>query len=224
VTHYAIMVRSSYTEKNISSRRLELSVKTVIPSLISQSFKPVIHVLVSKADPLLKSRIDAFESTGCPVVPFLGGIGENWSLPDGRKAMQRLDDDDVISFDFCERTSACVTESGDSVLLWPRGTVFYTRKHHLIYHMKNQFCVCVTERDWHPYRERHHDFCKIDSWENVVVSNDIGWSWIRHKDSVSSTRKVYRKSVFADQREVSERFRISFSDVLKTQSCRMGSR
>jgi len=196
--YHSVLIQSSYRNEEKSRRRLDLSMLTVIPSLASQTTKPVIHVEVSKSDPLYQRRIDAFRSTGCEVVVVHIEDSRSWNMPDKRKMMHRLDDDDVVSSDFCGRAIDAVVGDGDIAVIWSNGFVLYEGKLHPKQHHNNQFVALVTDRMWHPYQVNHHRFYNMPEWRKILVSDDQAWVWVRHADSISKTGKVYRAASHVD--------------------------
>lgn len=209
--YHSILIQSSYRIEKNSRRRLELSMLTVIPSLSSQTIKPVIHVEVSMLDPLYQRRIDAFRDTGCEVVVVHIEDPRSWNMPDKRKMMHRLDDDDVVSSDFCERTMEAVSGDGDIALIWPNGFVLYGGKLYQKQHHNNQFVALVTDRVWHPYQVNHHRFYNMPEWRNIIVSDDQAWVWVRHADSISQTGKVYRSAGHVDS--LPNRFHVDHDEI-----------
>ncbi len=191
---HIIIIQSSYSDPELSRRRLEIMRHSCIPSLAFQTRKPVVHVATNPYDPHTPERIDLLRSTGCEVYPVYRDkwklYGENWELPGGRKVVSRMDDDDVLAKDFCERTFKAAPESGDHALIWPVGYVFWRETCFLLNHPGNQFVSIVTDRQTDPHSERHWMYCK--RWPTVVVGRDCGWIWVRHGDSATSTLKRYR--------------------------------
>lgn len=191
---HLIVIQAAYSDPGLSRRRLEIMRHTCIPSLAFQTRKPVVHIAVNPNDPCAEERLDLVRATGCEVYPvFRTGwklYGENWELPEGRKVVSRMDDDDVLAKDFCERTFRAAPASGEHALIWPVGYVFWRETCYLLNHTGNQFVSIVTDRQTDPHAERHWMYCK--RWSTVVVSKDCGWIWVRHGDSATSTLKRYR--------------------------------
>lgn len=192
---HIMIVQSAYTDERLSKSRLEIARHTAIASLAYQSVKPVIHIAVHPDDPYLSDRLEAFRSTGCEVKPLFRSewklYRENWELPDGRKIVSRMDDDDVICQEYCERTRAAAPESGEWNLIWPNGYVFWRETCFLLHHPGIQFVSLVTDHDKDPHQEQHWQYHKL--WPTRVVSNAVGWIWVRHGDAATSTLPRYRK-------------------------------
>ena len=191
--HY-MLIQSTYTDSALSARRLEITRHTCLPSLRYQHLRPVVHIVVNPADPWLPERRQVFESSGCEVRFILRDrwqlYGEDWELPDCFKVVSRMDDDDVISADFCETVNAAAPASGDTALIWPSGYVFWRSAAFSLTHAGNQFVsLATTSHD--PHEIGHWKF--IRTWPHRIVSSLPGWIWIRHGDAVTSTLSKYRK-------------------------------
>lgn len=192
---HIMIIQSAYSDRRLSERRLEISKHTSIPSLRYQSRKPTVHIAVNPDDPLLSERLEAFQSTGCEVKPLYRPdwklYRENWELPAGRKIVSRMDDDDVLCAEYCERTRSAAPESGEWNLIWPNGYVFWRETCFLLNHPGIQFVTLVTDHDKDPHQEQHWQYHKL--WPTKVVSNAVGWIWVRHGDAATSTLPRYRK-------------------------------
>jgi len=206
--YQAILIRSGYVEKGLSDRRLALSWNTAIKSLSSQTLKPCVHIEMDRLDPNASARIEAFESTGCDVRVFWIGDNHGWGIPSGRKLLHRLDDDDMISVDFCGRSlEAAIKEAGDVAVIWPNGFVLFKDRLHPLTHNKNQFVALATDRNgWHPYLDNHHNYFVMSEWRNCIVTQDRGWCWVRHSDAWTKTRKVYLSESDVPLSALMERF------------------
>lgn len=195
-TPHFMIIQSAYTDPRLSERRLEITKHTSVNSLWFQIQKPIVHVAVNPADPFLAERKAAFESTNCEV-KFLYRdewklYKENWELPTGRKIVSRMDDDDVISKDFCELTRNASPVSGEMNLIWPRGYVYWRETPFLLTHKGIQFVTLVTDEMKDPHQEQHWQYHK--RWPTRVVSKSPGWIWVRHGDTASSCLPRYRKN------------------------------
>lgn len=192
---YHMIIQSAYNDAGLSERRLEISRHTAIVALRTQTRKPIVHLAVCKDDPLLAERIAAFESTGCEIRVLMRDgwtlYREDWELPQGRKIVGRLDDDDVIAKDFCERTAAAAPVTGNHALIWPTGYTFWRQQIHRLTHDGNQFLALITDDMHDPHQEQHWQYCK--RWPVVRVSPEYGWIWCRHGDAATSTLPRYRK-------------------------------
>jgi hypothetical protein len=156
--------------------------------------KPVVHVVVNPADPLLSERRAVFESSGCEV-QFIERdswrlYSEDWELPHCHKVVSRMDDDDVLCAEFCQATNATAPAFGDCALIWPEGYVFWRSAAFSLRHPGNQF-VSLATVDHDPHEIGHWKFCQ--QWPTRVVSEKPGWIWIRHGDAVTSTIGKYRQ-------------------------------
>lgn len=193
---HIMIIQSAYTEPELSKRRLEICKHTCINSLWFQIQKPTVHVAVNPADPYLAERQEAFLSTGCEVKFLLRDswklYKENWELPEGRKIVSRMDDDDVIARDFCFLTRNAAPVEGEMNLIWPNGYVYWRETPYLLSHKGIQFVTLVTDHMKDPHQEQH--WCYHKTWPTRVVSRAPGWIWVRHGDSASSTLPRYRKT------------------------------
>lgn len=191
---HIIVIQSAYTDPELSARRLAITEHTSVVSLRFQAVKPVIHLAVSVHDPHQQQRVDLFRSTGCKVkvIEREGWklYNENWELPEGRKIVGRLDDDDVLAKDFVARNLHEAPESGECALLWPKGFVFWRSQIFHLNHAGNQFVALVTDRQTDPHQQGHWRYVK--NWPHKVVSWEPGWIWVRHGDAASSTLPRYR--------------------------------
>lgn len=190
---HCILVQSSYTDERLSRRRLEITRETCLKSLAYQTQKPVVHLAVSNADPLRDERIAAFEATGCPVVVSVEPwklYGMRFGLQPGFKIVSRMDDDDVLSHDFCELTQGCAAAAKpETALVWPVGYVVWRGAPYRLRHSGNQFVSLLSETS-HPHERPHWRY--VRTWRSAVVSQRAGWVWVRHGDAVSSTLEKYR--------------------------------
>lgn len=191
---HVMIIQSTYTDEALSKRRLEITKCTCVNSLWFQIQKPIVHVAVDPLDPYIEERKAAFLSTNCEV-RFLYRNGwklyrENWELPEGRKIVSRMDDDDVIAQDFCLLTRNATPETGEMNLIWPNGYVYWRETPFLLHHKGIQFVTLVTDKMKDPHQEQHWQYHK--SWPTRTVSRAPGWIWVRHGDAASSTLPRYR--------------------------------
>lgn len=196
---YYLIIQSAYSDEDaeLSARRLEISRHTVIVALRFQTFKPIVHVAVCRQDPHLEERIALFQSSGCEVRPILVDrwdlYGGNWEIPEGRKIVGRIDDDDLISADYCERNLRAAPAEGEIVLIWPTGYIFWRDRAYLHHHPGNQFIAIVTDRNIHPHQEQHWMYPQL--YKSKTVSRDPGWIWVRHGAASTSTLPRYRTRI-----------------------------
>jgi hypothetical protein len=193
---HIMIVQSAYPDEALSSSRLEIARHTIIPALAFQTAKPTVHVAVHPHDPNLQARLEAFRSTGCEVTFLFRNewklYKENWELPDGRKIVSRMDDDDVIARDYCKEIQAIAPESGEWNLVFPVGYVWWRSTAFRLEHPGNQFVTLVTDQQTDPHQEGHWLYHK--NWQTKIVSNAPSWIWVRHGDASTSTLKKYRKT------------------------------
>ncbi len=95
---HILIIQSVYTDPELSRRRLAITRTTCVPSLAAQTRKPVVHLAQHPADPHAAERLELIRGTGCYVIQVLRSewrlYGENYNLPEGRKVVSRMDDDD----------------------------------------------------------------------------------------------------------------------------------
>jgi len=193
IPHY-IVIQSVYNDPALSARRLSITEHTAKPSLAYQSRKPIVVLCQSTVDPHATARLKMIESTGCEVRQVWRDewklYAEDYEIPPGRKVVSRMDDDDVIAVDFCERTYMSAPPQGEHALIWPVGMTFWRSQAYRWEHVGNQFVSIVTEQDTSPHAMPHHKFSQ--QWSTIVVSRETGWIWIRHGDAHTSTLSRYR--------------------------------
>jgi hypothetical protein len=192
---HIMCVQMAYTDEALSRRRLEISRHTFAPSIEFQTRKPIVHAAVSHHDPLLTERVAMLTSLPTDVrIIYIDSwelYGGDWKIPTGRKVVSRMDDDDVISADFCQ----VVYHSGchsihDVALLWPSGYVWWRSTAYRLVHPGNQFVSLVTSEQTTPHDECHLQY--RTTWPSRVVSNNPGWIWVRHGDAHTRTKRKYR--------------------------------
>lgn len=195
MTPHYILIQSAHSDSKLSERRFEISKTTVIPALASQTRKPIVALMVHSADPILTERIEAFRATGCELhIVEIGGqfrlCGNDWRLPEGRKVISRVDDDDSLCKEFCQTIYAAAEGKDETCLLWPKGYVFWRDSLFILDHPRNQFPTLVTASQQTPHDKPHVWY--HDNWKCHTATTKPGWIWIRHGIAMSSTRKKYR--------------------------------
>ncbi len=191
---HIMIIQAVYTDAELSASRLAIARHTSIPSLAFQSTRPIVHVAVNPADPHLAERLDAYRSTGCEIVPLYRKewklYKENWELPDGRKIVSRMDDDDVICRDYCRELRAAAPASGEWNLVFPVGYVWWRNTAYRLEHLGNQFVTLVTDQQTDPHHEGH--WLYHQNWQTKIVSSQPSWIWVRHGAASTSTLAKYR--------------------------------
>jgi hypothetical protein len=191
---HCIVIQSVFTDPELSRRRLAITEHTSFPALRYQTRRPVIHLAQTKADPHAETRLSMYRGTGCEVVPVWHDTwqlyGADYALPEGRKVVSRIDDDDVLSADFCERVYGAAPSFGEVALIWPTGYTWWRSTAHLLTHMGNQFVSIATDGNKSPHDMGH--WLYHSRWPFRVVANEVGWIWVRHGDTASSTLRKYR--------------------------------
>lgn len=192
---HIMIIQAAYTDAELSASRLAIARHTSIPALAFQTAKPVVHIAVNPADPNLTERLDAYRSTGCEIVPLYRKewklYKENWELPEGRKIVSRMDDDDVICRDYCRELRAASPASGEWNLMFPVGYVWWRNTAYRLEHPGTQFVTLVTDEQTDPHQEGHWKYHQ--QWQTKIVSNLPSWIWVRHGDASTSTLAKYRK-------------------------------
>jgi spermidine synthase len=190
-TQHILLIQSAYrADQALSRQRLELSKTTIIPSLQAQTVKATVQVSVSRHDPLLEQRRQAFRECGHDV-QFVWQ--DQWDLPDGRLLVGRCDDDDVISKDFFEGSLFAAERGGPTpfAVIWPNGHVRWKAGLFESHHPGNQFVALCTDDRHHPFQMDHRRYTR--EWRNVTAGHDPAWIWIRHADAMTQTRRRYRR-------------------------------
>ena len=191
---HIMIIQAAYNDSELSRTRLEIARHTSIPSLAFQSAKPVVHIAVNPSDPFLQARLEAYQATGCQIVPLMRNewklYKENWELPDGRKIVSRMDDDDVICRDYCRELRAAAPESGEWNLAFPVGYVWWRETAYRLEHPGIQFVTLVTDQQTDPHQEGHWLYHK--TWQTKIVSSQPSWIWVRHGAASTSTLAKYR--------------------------------
>jgi hypothetical protein len=191
---HIMIIQAAYTDAGLSASRLEIAKHTSIPSLAFQTARPVVHIAVNPDDPHLSARLQAYESTGCQVVPLYRSewklYKENWELPEGRKIVSRMDDDDVIARDYCREIQSAAPESGEWNLMFPVGYVWWRNTAYRLEHPGTQFVTLVTDQQTDPHQEGHWKY--HEQWQTKIVSGLPSWIWVRHGAASTSTLAKYR--------------------------------
>ena len=189
-----MIIQSTYDSERLPRRRLEIAEHTSIVSLRYQTRKPIVQLTVHNNDPLKAERIALFESTGCEVNVLMRDgwklYCEDWELPQGRKVVSRMDDDDIVAIDFCAATHAAAPPTGEMILIWPNGYVFWRQMIFALNHKGIQFVSMVTDEMKDPHQEQHWGYHRKYPTRNV--SYEKGWIWVRHGDAATSTLPRYR--------------------------------
>jgi predicted O-methyltransferase YrrM len=192
---HILIIQSVYTDPELSRRRLAITRTTCIPSLAAQTRKPIVHLAQHPDDPHAAERLELIRGTGCIVLEVWRDqwrlYGENYNLPEGRKVVSRMDDDDCLCSEFCELTYNTAPSFGEVALLWPHGIVYYRSGAYGWSHKGNQFVSIVTDGMKSPHDQKHHLYA--EQWHFRVVSEQPGWIWIRHGDAVTPTIGKYRR-------------------------------
>ena len=206
--NHCILIRSAYSPSvplNVNRRRLELTRALCAASLAAQSVKTV--RLVPKLhldDPFLQERLNVYAGTGLRVVPFLSrderpGLlrKQGWDaiianvFKTGAVVLQtRMDDDDAIARDFCERLYVGIArQENKGWHTFPRG-VYVERRAWAPYILPaNQFITrrTVAGSGRHVYEIQHR---QIKARELAVIDEQPAWIWCRHNDALSGSRPV----------------------------------
>jgi len=191
---HIMIVQAAYSDARLSELRLNIARHTSIPSLAFQMVRPTVHIAVNPNDPHLQARLEAYRSTGCVVVPLFRTewklYKEDWQLPDGRKIVSRMDDDDVICSSYCREIRNAVPESGEWNMMFPVGYVWWRNTAYLLDKPGIQFVTLVTDKQTDPHQEGHWKY--HEAWPTKVVSRLPSWIWVRHGAASTSTLSRYR--------------------------------
>lgn len=199
VKDHWLLIQSAYRDEQLSSYRLEISEHTSLQALAAQTRQPKVKLAVHAFDPHKHARIAAFAAV-CEHLEVLeldyaiserSVYGVDWQLPEGRNLVSRIDDDDIISRDFCEitRLSAdrCIYQF--AVLDWPCGYVWHRGKLHRLRAPGNQFISVVADGGQNPHMSPHKSL--HSAWPAVTVEQSRGWVWVRHRQTITDTRPKY---------------------------------
>jgi hypothetical protein len=191
---HIMIIQAAYTDADLSASRLAIARHTSIPSLAFQSTQPVVHIAVNPEDPHLAERLEAYRSTGCKIVPLYRTewklYKENWELPERRKIVSRMDDDDVICRDYCRELRAAAPASGEWNLMFPVGYAWWRNTAYRLEHPGTQFVTLVTDQQTDPHQEGHWKYHQ--QWQTKIVSSLPSWIWVRHGAASTSTLAKYR--------------------------------
>jgi len=200
IDEHIILIQSAYDDADLSRERLDVSRKTIYPSLLQQTRGVKLQVSVCEEDPLLADRKLMFEATGHEVEYVYNSpatldtlLEHKWDLPVGpRNLVGRMDDDDLIPTDFCEisqdKAPYCDV---NGLLVWPNGYVFYRGEFYRKRHPGNQFCALVSREGVGPHDHIHRSY--IDAWPVLYANASRGWVWFRHDAALTGTRPRYRR-------------------------------
>jgi len=201
IDEHIILIQSAYDDEVVSRDRLDLSRKTVFPSLQQQTRPAKLQVSVCEDDPLLADRKSMFESTGHAVEYVYNSPAtldtlrdHKWNLPVGpRNLVGRVDDDDILPTDFCrisqEKAPYCDV---NGLLVWPNGYVFYEGEFYRKNHPGNQFCALVSREGLGPHEHAHRSYVK--AWPVLYANVSRGWVWVRHDGALTGTMARYRRN------------------------------
>ena len=178
--HY-ILIRSAYTDTELSRQRLDLTKLTLAPCLRHQRTQYTAVVLVSPNDPHRAERMAIFEQS-CPAVIFLDSPSWGAAITAGEpRLVTRVDDDDIIAGWMTERLQRCAQGIAvDSILYWPNGYVLADRPRWWSSET-NQFQTLLTsslDSCETPFCE-HHAHVR-DRWPVVEVDAARAWCWVQH--------------------------------------------
>lgn len=201
-SHY-ITIRSAYKDAKLSQQRLRLLQQITIPCLTQQSRNVILAVNVSSDDPCLAERKAAFESTGLQCnfierekaafpVTLDNVVGcDRWQIPTGVPTLvMRLDDDDAIANNYCQRTHdfAELNPEMNGCYMWPNGYLKLRDKAgewrlRQMRHESNMFCTILTESGESPQDENHGTIKQRRPLK--FVTERRGWVWVRHSCTMS---------------------------------------
>lgn len=180
--HY-ILIRSAYTDTELSRQRLDMTRLTIAPSLKHQRTPFTAVVQLSPNDPHRAERVRLFERA-CQSVAFIDGPRWGQSIDaTGPRLVTRVDDDDIIASWFTERIQQRAATSsvvGDAIFYWPNGYVLADRPRWWSSET-NQFQTLLTsspDSGETPFRE-HHAHVR-DRWPVVEVDAARAWCWVQH--------------------------------------------
>lgn len=208
--HY-ILVRSAYGpgwSLEANQRRLALTEGITLRSLRSQTSRGYhLVVLLHAEDPLLRSRVRAFEAlgadliwtddTGTPAEVAYSAYGARWSDAIGERddtiAMTRLDDDDAFApWAVAAIQEAAVRVQRRTALVFQLGVRVWRGGYTLVRHDSNAMHTLVTPPgdETIVYDYGHRRLRKYAALK--MLDKRPAWLWSRHDDTISGWRTSER--------------------------------
>lgn len=198
---HGVMIRSAYDKEDISSIRLALSKRTLIPSLAAQTDTDFeVIVKVNPDDPHREEREAMFLSLPVPVSFINGtlsnpsfndthGLGGDW--PRGGPLLQtRVDDDDALFPDFIARLHGASYNFGlRQVLYFPNGLDGPLDDPKPRHYKGNMFPTLYTPEgdSMSVYDVTHNDLFK--NHLRVMVDSLPAWTHFRHEHALTSMHR-----------------------------------
>jgi len=177
---HVIVVRSSYDDLRLSRRRLDITARTLVRSLVSQKNKAAtLIVRTNPKDPLLTERLEAFRSTGIPLSD---------EAPSGPCIFTRVDDDDLVAPDFLEIIQSHATELNQYIGI-PNGWISDETGTYESTIRDNMFgSVTTDDPQFDIFSVAHRDLPR--GRRRITVDRRL-WTWNRHADTQSTALKRY---------------------------------
>ena len=212
--HY-VLTRSAYgpegsTEEN--ARRLAVTRAVTAPLMAAQSHRDWTWiVLLDPRDPLLDERRALFASASPTFRPILWQpptVGNRdqvaymaykapWNEaigPRNERILQvRLDDDDGLAPDaLCRYIWHGRKILSRRILMLPRGVRVWDGRFDLVTHRVNAMHALITQprQDLCVYDYKHTTCQKAAPV--TTVDQDLGWLWVRHRDTISGWKQAAR--------------------------------
>jgi len=178
-----IIVRTSFSDSEVSRYRWNITQKTLLKSLASQHDKNfTVELICDKSDVLYSEKLAAFNAVAPTVI-----AEDNWyNAPhDGVwRRVARIDDDDLVSVKFVELINRTAFDGTECLLGFANGSIMVGDVVHKWTFPKNQFVVIQTNTRLSPYSTHHQYFSSL--MPTVVVSEEIHFVWVRHLGALST--------------------------------------
>jgi len=200
-----LMIRSAYSDKNLSRQRLDLSIATCLPSIAAQRCRNFSVVLsVKKTDPFLGERLAAFYKV-CPdlLVCDTSQFKQKTYATNGKfwKLISRMDDDDILANHFIGdiREKAIKRKKPhEGIWTYSHGYMFNNGSLHPISYIGNMFITLQTEMNRTPFDFVHGRSVSLYRKRVWAINRERSWVWMRHRANkspmTSMTRSWARKN------------------------------
>ena len=173
-----------------SERRIELLRRVTARSIAGQGWDPTWIVYVNPNDPLLSERLDAFRSSGHPVVP----VQENaeaeavidWS---GDVLTTRIDDDDAFAAGAFHRLYQALRRPPQvpTALIFPVGYHVRDGLVQLHRHLRNAWPSVYSPAGFREHVRKHQHQRIPGAYPTVQIDTHPGWLRVSHRDNGAPT-------------------------------------
>mgnify|MGYP004451077619 CR=1 FL=1 len=181
---HLVCVRSAYTDPSLSETRLELSRRTIVPSLRNQDVPFRLCLRIDSADPLLTERVELFRQLDVPIQYDLhpNKTCTLWS---------RIDDDDAVADNYLQQVQFW-SSRGKTYVGFDRGLVSNNGKLFKAKIPGNMFASAVShDPDWHIFTQNHRALQKLRMRNAALIHDESAWIWVRHSTTKSKCLSRY---------------------------------